>query len=303
MKKSAFKICVNFLYITLLGVIITSCNYTGKHRLRAEVAQNRVVVVQNALDLINRLKDGHLIEQNLQNRIDVISKQLDTIALYKANSATINLEVNNCRYTIYNYIADAYRIGINIAENISDTLDFDKINELNNIVLQLKSTEGIDQNDIILIENFETNLKLFAEKNENANDYILFAPLNSILIRNLTLDLQIINLFFNEAFVKYEEDIKAFPLFIFDEAKLKELTNEPYQDKTILVELYKLKLIDEVKASKELLTIEVNNSSRALEIFDAMNSKLLKDDFTTQDILGNIEEIDTLLHKNVKANL
>jgi hypothetical protein len=77
-------------------------------------------------------------------------------------------------------------------------------------------------------------------------------------------------------FVKYESAIKNIPASVFDVEKISKTLNEPYSEKAVIINVYKLRLREKAFHRKKEIQDKLDRISDALTYFERLNAEIIK---------------------------
>lgn len=283
------------LLIIVLSVMFTSCNSDSsafqnkqnKIALRGKALTEQLSEVYSSLNTMNnffRYKKEYLL---------ILTKNDSSLArLFKGITFDKNLLdsmqkiVENTRrvYKSYEMLTDI-TIGVeqsSIVQNIK--LFYEGINKNN-----------LSEDDLNLLESImkASGAKKFERKN------IIFG-INTIMLNIITKDYEKQKNILVKFFDAYDKGLQKIPNSAFDYRKVENLVNEPYNDKDVVIGLYKLQLRNEAEQSKVELIGKIKNLIIATEKINTVHVELIKQKRDDEKIDKLISEIDLLLNYNEK---
>lgn len=152
---------------------------------------------------------------------------------------------------------------------------------------------------IVVLKNLNTNQRAYTELEAGldgykSSRYQIMYTLNQDFTATLKRYLKNTKAYMTIYYEQYAEGLDGVPQSKFDTVKVKQVVNEPYSDKEVLIELYKLKLEDEVYAKTQVLNNRARLITDLLEELNLLHAEYLKRNYSSGDIKKHLLRINEL---------
>ncbi len=282
---------LNFIFIvtaTLTVSLLMSCGSVTEKTLELDLANTGILVTDITGDTYNTIKDLDDFYDYNGKYISILLKENDSLFKMpeiKNDKENINkiIELSNLMrkvYREYNILADK-------AFTIEDTDLSGKIIAATELLTSLDSTFKKQTDDIkSSVDSHKYDVKTAM--------YSLISVVNDFIEK----DIKIREWYVNEVFTQYRKGLEAVPTSAFDPIKIAGMINEPVRGDEILIEVYKLQLIDNAKKRQNELEQRLSEVKISYEILEAAQAELIKKVVSKEQLQKHIKEIERMFGTN-----
>ncbi len=284
-KSSLYKI----LFISLVALFFSCGKSTELDNL----------VSKAGLELSDKLSSTYLaidehtyIEKYQKDLISILSTNNEDTKLpdFKKRDLSKHISQRLLLFSLYRQIFEDYNL---LADN-KYSIKTVKVGETISVFCDSLKTFTDDE-----------NLKKAADEISKTSSqskfdkYDVLRQLGEVMLEIVEKDLRATTMYMNEAFISFDAGLNQIPMKVFDVEKIAKEINEPYNDKNVIINLYKLKLRDKAYAEKKALDNQIRNVNTAMQVFVTANAEMSKKRPVEKDVVASIDKVHELL-KNLK---
>lgn len=297
MKKQNAKTLKISVLLVFWAALFNACGYTSNRDLTKNTDEQRIEVAQTLIDLYQNLDERIYRDTYQKDLMHILITQLDTSGYYAVRTpATTAADFLEQRVVQFGQLKQFYEMCHDLKQEENPEITAAGSAFLFHVVdtALIVPPDSLPQPLQQAFSDVTLQLKDIRASKKMANMEQLVALVTKFYIYLWENDVLKINTYIDEVYDVYARDIENLPLHIFDAGKIRELINEPYQDKAILVRLYKRQMLNELEVNRLSVRDEIENISMALQLFDKLNENMQKERVNNSEIMQLIEDIDQL---------
>jgi len=287
MKNNISKLTI--LFITF--VLLNSCASINKKDIHDGIYNGRLGTIDKITNFYLKLLSNNYMDRSQKDLMVILSQHVDSAQMVESNTKVFNDSLN-IKMKQFALLKSVY-IQIDLMEKSSDKELRNAEDSLAAAYKAIQALKDVPAKIKASIDSLKPMIEkaVGGRKLEYHKDVVYkLTSIYSDIWDNEQITVEFIKNKFND----FEAKIKNLPVAIFDAEKLKEMINQPYSDKSILVDMYKIKMVEKINESQAALNDEIAAIDKSMELLIKIDKELAKNQFINGDLAKFVQELTTV---------
>ncbi len=290
-----------FIFTFISFLVFQSCDFKTKGRLQEEAFELQQLLLDEVVNAYSDIKDYKYVDENQDERLKIIFQATDSTfnprKMYKKIEGTDKMAAYFVQLKEINTLLNTQDLENKV---LHDTI----INELKKVRVNIDSMrkepyfKALKKDDTLRINSFVKEFdNMLIRKKIKDIDY--FSSELMFLYSNYWKStLTKLRRLVAKSYKEIVRKIEGLPIEIFNERKLRDMLEEPFSDAEILINMYKMKMIEAFMQGGTEYNQKLKNITLALDKMVALNKSRFGEEKTRKQLLTQIEDIKALVENN-----